>query len=65
MVNCWELAAMWKLLLICAMEEMKTRLKMLFSKIMLAKFKVRQKLLRLLGPTSDLVIVSVVTAELK
>lgn len=62
LVNCWELAAMWKLLLICAMEEMKSRLKALFSKIMVEKVKVRQKLRRLLGPTSDLVIVNVVTA---
>lgn len=43
LVSCRELAAMWKLFLICATEEMKTRLKVLFSKIMLEKLKVRQK----------------------
>lgn len=62
-VNCRELAAMWKLLLIFAAEEMKTRPKVLFSKILLEKFKGRQKLPRLLGAPSLLVIVSVVTAE--
>lgn len=43
LVNRRELAAMWKLLLTGAAEEMKTRPKVLFSKILLGKFKVKHK----------------------
>lgn len=55
LVSRLALAATWELLLVCVTKETKTRLKVLFSNILMEKFNIGQKILRLLEDPSDLV----------